>query len=222
MSDRERLVFVKTRSRGEDFGNGQDDEPEDDGEELNVEAGIEEQPCRREVRLCVELIDESHRSPYDLASEDGARVRRAIGSVPGVQRYLSGYPAINHDTQDIFNKDLGKGESIAVPIALLVMIFMFGTLGGIAVPIAFAAVTIPTTLGFVWIFAHLMDMAIYVTNIVALVGLGLGLRRTSHPELLGWLAPVAAAAAAATFLVIGETSRRAVPPTPSPGSSPNR
>jgi hypothetical protein len=49
--------------------------------------------------------------------------------------------------------------------------------------------------------------------VVALVGLGLGLRRTSHPELLGWLAPVAAAAAAATFLVIGETSRRAVPPT---------
>ena len=46
---------------------------------------------------------------------------------------------------------------------------MFGTLGGMFVPIAFAAVTIPTTLGFVWIFAHMMDMAIYVTNIVALI-----------------------------------------------------
>jgi uncharacterized membrane protein YdfJ with MMPL/SSD domain len=112
-----------------------------------------------------------------LDNQEASRVtpdiRRAIGPVPGVQRYLSGYPAINHDTQDIFNKDLGRGESIAVPIALLVMIFMFGTLGGIAVPIAFAAVTIPTTLGLVWIFAHLMDMAIYVTNIVALIGLAI-------------------------------------------------
>jgi RND superfamily putative drug exporter len=60
-----------------------------------------------------------------------------------------------------------------VPIALLVMAFMFGTLGGIAVPVAFAAITIPTTLGFVWIFAHVMDMAIYVTNIVALIGLAI-------------------------------------------------
>ena len=33
--------------------------------------------------------------------------------------------------------------------------------------------TIPTTLGLVWVFAHMMDMAIYVTNIVALIGLAI-------------------------------------------------
>jgi RND superfamily putative drug exporter len=107
------------------------------------------------------------------ASELTPDLRKAIGSPPGIETYLSGYPAINHDTQKIFNEDLGRGESIAVPIALLVMAFMFGTLGGIAVPVCFAAITIPTTLGFVWIFAHLMDMAIYVTNIVALIGLAI-------------------------------------------------
>jgi trehalose monomycolate/heme transporter len=109
------------------------------------------------------------------ASKETPTVRRAIGEVPGTTTYLSGYPAINHDTQKIFNEDLGRGESIAVPVALLVLVFMFGTLGGIAVPVAFAAVTIPTTLGFVWIFAHLMDMAIYVTNIVALIGLAIAI-----------------------------------------------
>jgi uncharacterized membrane protein YdfJ with MMPL/SSD domain len=112
-----------------------------------------------------------------LENQDAAkltpRLRAAIGHVPGVTTYLSGFPAINHDTQAIFNQDLGRGESIAVPIALLVMIFMFGTLGAIFVPVAFAAVTIPTTLGLVWIFAHTMDMAIYVTNIVALIGLAI-------------------------------------------------
>ena len=35
--------------------------------------------------------------------------------------------------------------------------------------------TIPTTLGLVWIFAHVMDMAIYVTNIVALIGLAIAI-----------------------------------------------
>jgi RND superfamily putative drug exporter len=107
------------------------------------------------------------------ASRATPRVRDAIGDVEGVTTYLTGYPAIGHDTEDIFNEDLTRGESIAVPIALLVMVFMFGTLGGIAVPVAFAAITIPVALGFVWIFAHVMEMAIYVTNIVALIGLAI-------------------------------------------------
>ena len=42
-------------------------------------------------------------------------------------------------------------------------------------PLAFAAVTIPTTLGIVWIFAHFMDMAIYVTNIVTLIGFAIAI-----------------------------------------------
>jgi putative drug exporter of the RND superfamily len=128
------------------------------------------------------LLDAGHNVVYaqiatPLENQDAAKktpaIRKAIGNVEGVRTYLSGYPAIGHDTEKIFSKDLGRGESIAVPIALIVMIFMFGTIGGIAVPIAFAAVTIPVTLGFVWIFAHVMDMAIYVTNIVALIGLAI-------------------------------------------------
>src|SRR3954453_19909096 len=107
------------------------------------------------------------------ASKATPKVRAAIGRPAGITTYLSGFPAINHDTQKIFNEDLGRGELIGVPIAILVMIAMFGTLGGIFVPIVFAAVTIPVTLGLVWIFAHTMDMAIYVTNIVALIGLAI-------------------------------------------------
>jgi RND superfamily putative drug exporter len=102
-------------------------------------------------------------------------IRKAIGTVPGTTTYLTGFPALNHDTQPIYNDDLAKGESIAVPVALIVMIFMFGTLGGLVVPFLFAAVTIPTALGFVWIFAHTMDMAVYVTNIVTLIGFAIAI-----------------------------------------------
>jgi uncharacterized membrane protein YdfJ with MMPL/SSD domain len=109
------------------------------------------------------------------ASKKTPDVRKAIGTVPGAKTYLSGFPALNHDTQPIYNEDLARGESIAVPVALLVMLFMFGTLGGIVVPFVFAAVSIPTTLGFVWIFAHTMDMAIYVTNIVTLIGFAIAI-----------------------------------------------
>ena len=42
-------------------------------------------------------------------------------------------------------------------------------------PFAFARVTIPSTLGLVWIFAHFMDMAVYVTNIVTLIGFAIAI-----------------------------------------------
>ncbi|HEY6398956.1 MAG TPA: MMPL family transporter, partial [Solirubrobacteraceae bacterium] len=100
-------------------------------------------------------------------------VRSAVGQIPGARVYVTGFPALNHDEQPLYNQDLTAGESIAVPIALLVLAFMFGTLGGIIVPIVFAAVTIPTTLGGVWIVAHLISMATYVTNIVSLIGIAI-------------------------------------------------
>jgi RND superfamily putative drug exporter len=110
----------------------------------------------------------------DAANKTDA-IRAATPEIPGVRTYLSGFPAITNDTKDIYNEDLAKGESIAIPVALIVMAFMFGTIGGIVVPFAFAAVTIPTTLGAVWIFAHFMNMAVYVTNIVTLIGLAIAI-----------------------------------------------
>ncbi len=109
------------------------------------------------------------------AAKKTPAIRAATPTLPGVTTYLSGFPAINHDTQKIYSEDLTRGESFAIPIALIVMAFMFGTLAGIAVPLAFAAVTIPSTLGAVWVVAHFMDMAIYVTNIVTLIGLAIAI-----------------------------------------------
>ncbi len=109
------------------------------------------------------------------ASDRTTAVKEAVGTVPGARGYLTGFPAINHDTKPLYNQDLARGESIAVPVALLVLVFMFATLGGIVVPLVFALITIPTTLGGVWILAHLMEMATYVTNIVSLLGIAIAI-----------------------------------------------
>ncbi len=49
--------------------------------------------------------------------------------------------------------------------------------------------------------------------ILAVLALGIGLRHSRRPELLGWLAPAVALAAGGVFVAFGETSRRAAPPT---------
>src|ERR687893_443590 len=63
---------------------------------------------------------------------------------------------------------------IAVPIALLILVFVFGTLAFL-LPFMLAAVAIPTTLAFVWVFANFMTLSTYLTNMVTLIGLGIAI-----------------------------------------------
>jgi hypothetical protein len=49
--------------------------------------------------------------------------------------------------------------------------------------------------------------------LAATAALGLWLRRSRRPELLGWVAPAAALGATGLFVMFGEVSRRAAPPT---------
>lgn len=51
---------------------------------------------------------------------------RALRPPPGMRAYVSGQAAIQHDLDPIFTQDLRKGESIALPIALLVLLLVFG------------------------------------------------------------------------------------------------
>jgi uncharacterized membrane protein YdfJ with MMPL/SSD domain len=94
---------------------------------------------------------------------------------PGVEAYVSGQPAIEHDLDPIFSKDLKKGELIVLPIALLVLLAVFGLSLAATIPFLFAAATITGTLGLVYIIAHFMTMGTYVTNLVYLIGLGIAI-----------------------------------------------
>jgi len=101
-------------------------------------------------------------------------MRRAIGSIDGATVYVTGQAAIEHDLDPVFAEDLLRGELIAVPIALLILVFTFGTLAFL-IPFAFAIVTIPTALALVWIFANFMELATYLQNMVTLIGLGIAI-----------------------------------------------
>src|SRR3954451_18025673 len=101
------------------------------------------------------------------------RMRRAIGTVGGGRVYVSGQVAINHDLQPVFDADLQRGEEIAIPIAIVVLLIVFGTLTATLVPLLMAAGTVPVTLGLLWVLAHQLNMAIYVTNLVTLIGIAI-------------------------------------------------
>jgi RND superfamily putative drug exporter len=104
-----------------------------------------------------------------------AAMREAAGSIPGSRLYVTGQSAIEHDLEPVQNRDLRVGELyIAIPIALLILVFVFGTLAFL-LPFMLAALSIPVTLGLVWIFANFMTLSTYLTNMVALIGLGIAI-----------------------------------------------
>jgi RND superfamily putative drug exporter len=102
-------------------------------------------------------------------------MREAAGQIPGATLYLTGQAAIEHDLDPVFASDLKVGELyIAIPIAMLLLVFVFGT-AAFLVPFMFAAAAIPVTLGIVWIFANFIELTTYIQNMVMLIGLGIAI-----------------------------------------------
>jgi putative drug exporter of the RND superfamily len=99
----------------------------------------------------------------------------AIGQPAGTSAYVTGAPAIQNDLDPIFSSDLKKGESIALPIALVVLLLVFGLSWAVTIPFLFAASTVFGTLGIVYVVAHYMTTPTYVTNLVFLIGLGIAI-----------------------------------------------
>src|SRR5215218_7501648 len=102
-------------------------------------------------------------------------MREAAGTIPGAQLYVTGQSAVEHDLDPVMGQDLMVGELfIAIPIALAILIFVFGSLAFL-LPFMLAGAAIPVTLGILWIFANYMDLSTYLQNMVMLIGLGIAI-----------------------------------------------
>jgi RND superfamily putative drug exporter len=114
-------------------------------------------------------LDLRHAKRYTKAIRETLRAER------GPPAFVTGQPAIQHDLDSIFGSDLRRGEAFALPIALLVLVAVFGLSLAAAIPFVFAACTITGTLAVVYAVAHALSMVTYVTNLVELIGLGLAI-----------------------------------------------
>jgi RND superfamily putative drug exporter len=110
-------------------------------------------------------LDLQHAKRYTRA------LRRALRGSP--RALVTGQPAVQADLDPIFAADLHRGEAIAVPLTLLVLLAVFGLSLAVAIPFVVASCTIAGTLGLLYLVAHEVSMVAYVRNLVELIGLGL-------------------------------------------------
>jgi RND superfamily putative drug exporter len=105
------------------------------------------------------------------------KVRAALRSATpsGLVVHLTG--------RDPLQEDIGGtgGPSLAIEIliggvgALLVLLFVFGTLTAVSLPLVVAATSILTTFSLVWALTYVTNVSVIVQFLVALVGLGVAI-----------------------------------------------
>jgi uncharacterized membrane protein YdfJ with MMPL/SSD domain len=110
----------------------------------------------------------------DLASLT-PHIRKLISDVSPVNLLLTGTAALEYDSRQVLAKDLSAAEIIALPLAAIVLIWLLQTVIAALIPVVLALAVIPTSMGVLWLLAHVTDMSIYVTNVATLLGIALSL-----------------------------------------------
>jgi uncharacterized membrane protein YdfJ with MMPL/SSD domain len=102
-------------------------------------------------------------------------LRRALRRPGAPASLVTGEPAIQHDLDPILSADLRRGATVALPVALLVLLVLLGLSAAVAIPFVFAACTIAATLAALYPIAHELPISSYAPNLVELIGLGLAI-----------------------------------------------
>ena len=102
-------------------------------------------------------------------------LRAKIAPPTGYTTQLTGYAPLTKDSASQSEKDLLKAETVSLPFAALILIFVFASIVAAGMPIVVALLAIPSTLGLIFFVSQQVEMSIYVTNIATMLGLALSI-----------------------------------------------
>jgi RND superfamily putative drug exporter len=83
--------------------------------------------------------------------------------------------AVTSELNAMISSDLALAETIALPIMLVLMIFVFGSLVAAGLPLMVGALSIVGSFFFVWVATLFTDTSVFSANLITGLGLGLGI-----------------------------------------------
>jgi RND superfamily putative drug exporter len=89
--------------------------------------------------------------------------------------YLTGEPAVNADLTKASLSDLRRVEVFALPLALIALVLVFGTVVAAALPVITGGMAVSVTLGGVYLLGTVTSMSIFVMNVATLLGLAVAI-----------------------------------------------
>ena len=120
--------------------------------------------------LFVELDPEASMTEVSGVIQD-----KFTGKNYGATLYVVGVGAVTSEVNHTIESDLIKAESIALPLVMLLMIFVFGSVVAAGLPLMIAVLTILGSFFFIWISSLLTETSTFSVNLVTGLGLGLGI-----------------------------------------------
>ena len=101
-------------------------------------------------------------------------LRRALRPTR-LETRLTGDPAVYAELEQRSAEDLRKAESYTIPVAILVLVLIFGTLVAAALPVIGGGMAVTVTLGIFWVLAQVLDISVFAMNVATLLGLAVGI-----------------------------------------------
>jgi RND superfamily putative drug exporter len=131
----------------------------------------------KDGRVAFALIWPAGQIEFEGVDVEPARRALKEAAPPGVEASLTGVDALYAEASG----GQQEGPSVLVEVligglgALLILLFTFGTLPAIAMPLVIAAASILNTFTLIWILTYITDVSIIVQFLVALIGLGVAI-----------------------------------------------
>jgi len=92
-----------------------------------------------------------------------------------LQTFVTGEPAVFADITSHSFKDLRKVEVYGLPVALVALILVFGSLIAAALPVITGGLAVSVTLGAMYLIGRLTSMSIFAMNVATLLGLAVAI-----------------------------------------------
>jgi RND superfamily putative drug exporter len=90
-----------------------------------------------------------------------------------VRLYVIGQGALGAAAQTSTKSDIAAAERWNLPIVLMVLVAVFGSLAAAAIPLALGICTVAVTMGVVYALSTLTTMSVFVTSTVSMFGIAL-------------------------------------------------
>lgn len=97
------------------------------------------------------------------------------GTANPAQTFLTGTPAVYDTLTRITVKDVERADATALPIALIVMLAVFGTAVAAMMPLLLGLAAVPTALAIIYLIALHQPMTSFILSIASIIGLGISI-----------------------------------------------
>jgi putative drug exporter of the RND superfamily len=122
------------------------------------------------------LLFASTKGTQDDMDEIAARLAPAYnGTHDGLDVEVTGFAEIFRQVGNTIERDLARAEAIALPITLILLILIFGSIVAASLPLGIGALSIVGTFLVLRIVSSFTEVSVYALNMTTAMGLGLAI-----------------------------------------------